>query len=75
MVPSGPNPTPLVDASNPAAPVERGSLKMRGGILTIALASANTLVTSNLVSLVFDVLRLDRMRSNSGTKLLSSRIR
>jgi len=37
-----------VDTSNPAAPFERGSLKMRGGILTIAMTSANTLVTTNL---------------------------
>lgn len=39
----------IVDVSNPEVPVERGSLPMRGGILTIAMAGRNVLVTTNLV--------------------------
>ena len=40
----------IVDASSPAAPVLRGSLPMRGGLLLVALAGANILVATSLVS-------------------------
>ena len=40
----------IVDASNPAAPVLRGSLQIRGSLLIVALAGGNILVATNMVS-------------------------
>jgi hypothetical protein len=38
----------ILDAADPAAPVERGSLQMRGGIMTMTTAGSGLVVTTNL---------------------------